>query len=229
MLAVAPEFFGTVAKLCSMSEHNPMPQPPRRIPPHILRRRRIIAVILVLVILGLIGWGIWAVVGALTGDDEGTGAAKPTVTESASPSPSATADDDETSDQVAACPPEFLQLTGSTDQESYGDGEIPTLTMTITHEGDVLCNASVGSDQQNFVVEDANGEFVFATRACQVEPQEQVVEMEPGQSETATFAWERVGTDEACEIVVEDLSSGQYQLVVSLGERTAEPVPFTLE
>src|SRR5699024_9174979 len=77
--------------------------------------------------------------------------------------------------------------------------------------------------------EDADGEFVFSTRACQVDPQSQVVEMEPGQSESVDYEWERIGTDEQCENIVEDIEPGQYQLVVGLGEQTADPVTFELK
>jgi len=223
-----------VAKLWIMSDQQNLPPRPRKIPPHILRRRRIVAVIILLIILGLIGWGIWALIGLFTSDDEEQPPAPaPTVTETVSPSPTETEtadeDDDDDEDTAEACDPEFLTVTGSTDQESYGEDEHPVFTLTVTHDGDVLCDASLGSDQQNFVVEDAEGEFVFATRACQVDPQEQIVEMEPGQSESAEFEWERIGTDEDCETTVEDLESGEYQLVVSLGERSADPVPFELE
>lgn len=213
-----------------MSEHRNLPPRPRRIPPHILRRRRIVAVIILLVILSLIVWGIIALVGLFTGDDESTPTPAPTVTETASPSPSPSASPSEDATQaVDACDPEFLVLEGATDEESYAPDELPVFTMTISHEGDVVCDASVGSDEQNFVVENAAGEFVFSTRACQVDPQEQIVEMEPGQSESASFEWERIGTDENCEMIVEDLNPGEYQLVVSLGELSAEPVEFELE
>lgn len=210
-----------------MAEHHNFPQRPRRIPPHILRRRRIVAVVILLIILGLLGWGIWALVGLFTSDDDQSAPQPEPTVAAGSPSPTQEQTDDD--DTAEACDPEMLTVTGATDQEAYAEDEFPVFTMNITHDGDVVCAASLGSDQQSFVVEDADGEFVFSTRACQVEPQEQVVEMEPGQSESAEFQWERVGTDENCESTVEDITDGQYQLVVSLGERMAEPVTFELE
>lgn len=212
-----------------MADNDNLPPRPKRIPPHVLRRRRIIAVIIVLVILGLIGWGIWALVGLFMPDDnESAPEPEPTVSESAEPSPSESPSEED-EDSAAACDPEVLALSGATDQDSYAEDEFPAFTMTISHEGDQLCDASVGSDEQNFVVEDAEGEFVFSTRSCQVEPQSQVVEMEPGQSESAEFQWERVGTDEDCQAMVEDIEAGEYQLTVGLGDQTAEPVTFELE
>ena len=182
---------------------------------------------ILLVIVGLLGWGIWALIGLfLPGDDEQTPQPAPTQTESVSPSAEATEPEQESAGE---CDPSMLTISGATDQESYAPDDPVVFTMTITHDGDVLCDASLGSDQQSFVVEDANGEFVFSTRACQVDPQEQVVEMEPGQSESATFEWERVGTDEDCQQIVEDLAPGQYRLLVALGESAAEPVTFVLE
>lgn len=207
-----------------------LPPRPRRIPPHILRRRRIVAVVILLVLLALIGWGIWALVGLFLPDDEESAPTpEPTVSESVEPSPSESPSDDESDQADGACDPEVLSLAGATDQESYADDAFPTFAMTISHEGDELCDASLGSDEQSFVVEDAEGEFVFSTQACQVDPQSQVVEMEPGQSESVEFQWERVGTDEDCQSVVEDISAGEYQLTVGLGEQTADPVTFELQ
>lgn len=204
-----------------------LPPRPKRIPPHILRRRRIVAVVILLVVLGLLGWGIWALVSLFFSDDDTRAPEpEPTVSELVEPSPS---DEDQTDDNANACDPEVLALTAATDQESYAEGEFPTFSMTISHEGEELCDAAVGSDQQQFVIEDAGGGFVFSTRACQVDPQSQVVEMEPGQSESVQFQWERVGTDEQCQTVVEDVAAGQYQLTVGLDEQTAEPVSFELQ
>jgi len=224
-----------IAKLLSMADNDKLPPRPKRIPPHILRRRRIVAVVILVVILALIVWGISALVGLFLPDDDAPDP-EPTVAESAQPSPSksqheasAQPSDEASDDDAAACEPEVLAISGATDQESYDDNEQPEFKMTISHEGDELCDASVGSDEQSFIVEDADGEFVFSTRACQVDPQSQVVEMEPGQSESVNYEWERIGTDEQCETMVDDIAPGQYQLVVGLGEQTADPVPFELK
>lgn len=225
-----------------MSDQQQLPPRPRKIPPHVLRRRRIVAVIILLIVLALIGWGIWALIAWLTSDDDDSAEPVPSLTETVTPSPTEdeTEEDDEdgepspteeTSDEelADACEPEFLAVTGSTDQASYAEDETPVFTMEVTHDGDVLCDASLGSDQQNFVVEDADGRFVFSTRACQVDPQEQIVEMEPGQSESVEFEWERIATDQSCESAAEEVESGHYQLIVSMGDQTAEPVEFELE
>jgi len=223
-----------IAKLLSMADNDKLPPRPKRIPPHILRRRRIVAVVILVIILALIGWGISALVGLFLSDDDSPDP-EPTVAESAQPSPSESQDEaseqpsDKASDDDAPCEPDVLAVSGATDQESYDENEQPKFTMTISHEGDELCDASVGTDEQSFVVEDADGEFVFSTRACQVDPQSQVVEMEPGQSESVDYEWERIGTDEQCETMVEDIEPGQYELVVGLGEQTADPVTFELK
>lgn len=207
-----------------------LPPRPRRIPPHILRRRRIVAVVILIVLLALIGWGIWALIGLfLPDDEESSPTPEPTVSESVEPSPSESPSDKESEQAADACDPEVLSLAGSTDQEAYAEDEFPMFAMTITHDGDELCDASLGPDEQNFVVEDSEGEYVFSTQSCQVDPQSQVVEMEPGQSESVEFQWERVGTDEDCQSVVEDISAGEYQLTVGMGEQTADPVSFELQ
>ena len=233
MVALRRNLAVSMAKLMTMSDQQLPPQQPRprKIPPHILRRRRIVAVIILLILLALIGWGIWALIGLFLpdDDDQSTPQPQPTVTETVTPSPEETEDDEDEEQSADACDPQMLTVTGDTDQESYDPDETPEFTLTVTHDGDVLCDASLGSDQQSFVVEDADGDFVFSTRACQVDPQEQIVEMEPGQSEEVTFEWERVITDEDCETTLDDAEPGEYQLIVAMGEREAEPVTFELE
>ncbi len=221
-----------MAKLVTMSDQRYYPQPPRRrkIPPHILRRRRIVAVVILVILLTLIGWGLWALIGLFIPDDDDQAGTEPQPTQTVSPSPEESEDeDDEDEESADACDPAMLTVSGDTDEESYDADEFPVFSLMVTHDGDVVCDASLGSDQQNFVVEDSDGDFVFSTRACQVDPQEQIVEMEPGQSETVTFEWERVGTDENCQEIVEDVESGEYRLQVAMGEREAEPVSFVLE
>src|SRR5699024_5862382 len=131
------------------------------------------------------GGGISARVCLFLSDDEPPDP-EPTVAEPAQPSPSESQGEaseqpsDRASDDDAPCEAHVLAVCGGAGRGSYEENEPPRFTMTISHEGDELCDASVGTDEQSFVVEDADGEFVFSTRACQVDPQSQVVEMEPG-------------------------------------------------
>lgn len=207
-----------------------LPPRPKRFPPHILRRRRIVAVVVLLIFLALIVWGVWALIGLFLPDsEEALPTPETTVSESVGPSPSESPTDDESDQAAGACDSEVLSLAGATDRDAYAQEEFPTFAMTISHDGEELCDASLGSDEQSFVVEDSEGGFVFSTQACQVAPQSQVVEMEPGQSESVEFQWERIGTDEDCQSVVEDISAGEYQLTVGLGEQTADPVTFELQ
>ena len=130
-----------MAKLGIMSDQQLPPQQPRprKIPPHILRRRRIVAVIILCILLALIGWGIWALIGLfLPGDDDqAVSQPQPTVTDTVSPSPEESGGGDD-GQGVVACDPQMLTVTGGTDQESYGPDEIPEFTLTVTHDGDVL-------------------------------------------------------------------------------------------
>lgn len=121
-----------------------------------------------------------------------------------------------------------LKVTATTDAKKYGEGENPKFTMEIENASDLDCSADLGSGAQLFAVE-KDEKRIFSTTYCQVNPEEQVVVLEPGQKESSTFVWERIGTDEKCENVNDKLEAGDYELVVGVGEARSEPTKFTLK
>lgn len=217
----------------------------RRLSPEVYRRRRLVAalaagVLLVLVAVGLVS----AVAGMLSpggtdgvpAPDEATASAaaaseepfadftpRPDASASASGPASAAA----TPGPVEECGP-ALAVRASTDRESYPEDAEPVLVLTLENTGEDPCRVNAGTSRMVYEVT-SGADTVFDSRHCQVGSEDAEVTIEPGQEESARLTWNRLRTAEGCAEAGGEAQAGYYRLVTSLGERTAEPVPFVLE
>ncbi|MEX5236576.1 hypothetical protein [Kocuria arenosa] len=217
----------------------------RRLSPEVYRRRRLVAalaagVLLLLVAVGLVS----AVAGMLApgetdeapAPDAATASAaaasvepfadftpRPDESASASGSPSAAA----TEGPVEECGPD-LAVRASTDRESYPEDAEPVLVLTLENTGEGPCRVNAGTSRMVYEVS-SGADTVFDSRHCQAGSEDAEVTIEPGQEQSARLTWNRLRTAEGCAEAGGEAQAGYYRLVTSLGERTAEPVPFVLE
>lgn len=216
---------------------------PRRESPEVYRRRRIAAALAAGMLLVLVAVGLVAAVAGVLGPeapdealdrDTAAAAAAPTPQEpfaDFTPRPdrnaSASVPAAGETGPVEDCGP-ALAVRASTDQESYAEGVEPVLVLTLENTGEDPCRVNAGTSQM--VYEVASGsDTVFDSRHCQAVSEDAEVTVEPGQEETARLTWNRLRTAEGCTEAGGEAQPGYYRLVTSLGERTAEPVPFVLE
>lgn len=216
---------------------------PRRESPEVYRRRRIVAAIAAGVLLVLVAVGLVAAVAGMLGSGEADEAPAPDVATApaaaASQEPFAdfTPRPDEnasasvpaagTAGPVEDCGP-ALAVRASTDQESYAEGVEPVLVLTLENTGEDPCRVNAGTSQMVYEVT-SGSDTVFDSRHCQAVSEDAEVTVEPGQEESARLTWNRLRTAEGCAEAGGEAQPGYYRLVTSLGERTAEPVPFVLE
>lgn len=197
------------------------------------------AVVVLLVVGGLVWAGI-AIAGLFRGDeptaedpaetssapgvDESATAsapASPGAAPSSSPAPSPTPTE-------PVCNPESIEVTATTDAQTYAPDQVPVLTLTVSNTGEVACPVNVGTSQMEFLI--TSGEDrVFSSRDCQEGAEDLPVTIEPGSSETARFTWERIRSTPECTPVEAVPGPGQYVFQARLGERTSEEAVFTLE
>lgn len=164
-------------------QRRPAQRPPKRpLPPEIYMRRRVVVLVALLVLVGLIVWGLSAV--ARSGGD-GADTASSSVEATASPSPSeekpkaeptetvvgeesatsaanSTSSASETASSepsVAAAPAnpgecslKDLQITATTNQPSYPAGTEPVLYMEVRNPTDVDCNINLDEAKLRFEV-----------------------------------------------------------------------------
>lgn len=214
-----------------------MRRPQGKPSPRVYKRRRQLVALLALLLIGGLIWAAIAVAGVFRGDTAPAPAAagpagaapdtsaSPTATAAAtataSPTPSATPSEPE-------CNPASIEVTGSTDAETYAADQSPILSLTVSNTGDVPCPVNVGTSQMEFLVTSGD-DRIFSSRDCQEGAEDLEVTIEPGESETARFAWERIRSAPECAEVDAVPGPGQYAFQTRLGERTSDDIPFTLE
>lgn len=180
--------------------------------PRVYHIRRAVALV---VLLGA-GVGINGVLGALGGGNAAT--------------PTAAATDATGTDTTAtACDPAAVVIAGNTDHDTYAEGELPKLSMTITNTSDVTCTIEVGTDKQKYIITSGSDQ-IWDSTVCQASTTPFVQEFGAGESITTnTFEWGRARSDN-CDNGTPAIAGGaSYNLTVQLGDAvSAESTQFML-
>lgn len=209
----------------------------RKPSPQVYRRRRQLVAVIALLLVGGLVWAAIAIAGLFIGDPEPAPAAaapasatpSPSVSAAASASPSPSASPSATPTPTKpVCNPASIEVTGSTDAETYASDQLPVLALTVSNKGDVPCPVNVGTSQMEFLITSGD-DRIFSSRDCQEGAEDLEVVIEPGASEMARFTWERIRSAKDCAVVDAVPGPGQYVFKTRLGERTSEEVVFTLQ
>lgn len=194
------------------------------------RRRRLVLLLIVLaVVIGVVlaVWQPWR--GAAspdTGRTPSAPATSPTAPETAptpeaptqtpaAPEPSASA----TEPVIATCSTADLTVLAVTDKDSYGSGELPQLSMTLSNTSQSPCVINVGTATQSFVITSGSDTWWRSTD-CQTESSDQVVQLAPGQtvSSVTPIAWDRSRSAvDTCDRARPQAPAGYFHLQVSIG------------
>lgn len=195
------------------------------------RRRRLVALIVVLLVVAgivLVVWQPWRGVSAPTAPTLApsespttpaatTTAPAPVDTPTAEPTPAPT----ETG--IAACSTSDITVLAATDLDSYGPGEQPKLSMTVSNDSAAPCLMNVGTATQQFEITSGSDTWWRSTD-CQSESSDQVVQLEPGQtvSSVSPLVWDRTRSSvDTCGGARPAALPGFYHLSVSIGGITA--------
>jgi hypothetical protein len=125
-------------------------------------------------------------------DGEGADAAADPSTASETPAAPSTAPTSEATPTAKPCVAKDVTVEPLADAETYGSGQNPQLSMTLTNEGDQDCTINVGTSTQVFTIQ--SGEDVWwRSTDCQTEPSDMVVTLAAGQSvsSAAPLTWDR--------------------------------------
>lgn len=193
---------------------------PRRFQPtpQQFRRRRIA----VLVILALLGWGIYSVVGWVGSF----------FTAGASPQHS-------TQQAGAECAPNSIVVKafvgdGTSPQSSFQAGTNPYLWFSITNTSSAECTFSAGSDVSRFKIT-SGSETIWDQKQClNTNYTSTVVTLKAGETLSSTpMVWERVrSSDTGCQAATEvaaEAGGSSYHLVATVnGVVSTEDVQFIL-
>ncbi|WP_313812967.1 hypothetical protein [Glutamicibacter sp.] len=191
----------------------------------VYRRRRITVAIAALLLVGVIIWGITALVGLFSsGDNPNPTAAAPSV--QATPSADGSEKPKEASGEV--CKDDEVKITASTDKKSYAPEENPVLTLGIENTSDRDCEVNVGTSQQEFLIS-SGSDRIFSTVDCLANSEDVMLKFAAGQKESARFEWDRKRSAPGCKAINSKPLPGTYKFTAALGEFTSDPVTFVLK
>lgn len=229
----------------------------RRQSPAVYRRRRLVALVLLVAVLGSIGLGAWGIARAVGSEPASTepppaspvpgatdgavpatpgasssATASPTdaSTSAATPAPSASPSGSAASPSasaVSACDWQLITVSAATDKPAYAAGENPVFSLKVTNGNPMPCEINVGTTQMEFLVV-SGVDRIFSSKDCQSDAVDLVKTLPAGGSETANFPWPRVRSVEGCVEVPVQPRPGVYVLTTSLGTTTSSKAVFSL-
>ena len=106
-----------------------------------------------------------------------------------------------------------------TDKDSYGAGELPKLSITLSNTSDHPCLINVGTATQSFVIT-SGADTWWRSTDCQSESSDQVVQLAAGQtvSSVTPVVWDRTRSSvDTCGSSRPPAPSGYFHLQVSIG------------
>lgn len=196
----------------------------------VYRRRRLVALIGIIVVLLGLGAGAWAVIAqpwASATPTPTVSSAAPSVDPAESPDPTVEPSADPTEPAaeetpgIAPCQAAAITVEAVT-SDAYASGENPQFSIALTNTGDEDCTINVGTNTQQFTV--MSGEDVWwRSTDCQQEPSAMVVTLAAGQTVTSKepVVWDRTrSATNTCESTDRPRAAGggaSYHLTVSIG------------
>lgn len=129
--------------------------------------------------------------------------------------------------EVLACTKADVVVTAGTDQEEYGSGSNPKLSITLKNTSKYDCTIDVGTATQVFTIS-SGADIWWRSTDCQKNPTKQLATLKAGQETTTNPAieWQRERSSvDTCSDEVRPVAPGggaSYHLAVSIGGIASE-------
>ena len=120
---------------------------------------------------------------------------------------------------IAPCTTSDISVLAVTDKDSYGAGEQPQLSITLSNNGAQPCLMNVGTATQSFEIS-SGSDVWWRSTDCQTESSDQIVQLEAGQtvSSATALAWDRTRSSvDTCTSARPQAPAGYFHLSVSIG------------
>jgi hypothetical protein len=144
--------------------------------------------------------------------------ATPEPSASAQPSP---AQPSPTSEAVAACAPEALEVAATAGEKSYRVGADPRLTLRVTNTGDAPCTADLGQANVELLVHSGR-DRIWSSDDCAPGGEAGPRTLQPGKAETQRVTWDGRRSRPGCTGGKERAQPGTYRVTGRVGERTTQ-------
>lgn len=152
----------------------------------------------------------------------------PSGSQSSAPDTKATAPPQDPDEPCAAG---AVDITASTDKNSYASGENPQITLTVTNKGAAECTINAGTTQQEYLIT-SGAELYWSSKDCQVDAVDLPVILEPNKPvSTQPITWDRTrSSPSTCEGDRTPVpgAGASYHLNINLGDLKSNDVQFIL-
>lgn len=213
----------------------------------VYRRRRIVALGIIIVVFALMIALVWALV-ARAGSDPApaptassatptpsTPPASPDPSTEATPAPGATPEPTSTPDAgPVPCTASEVQVTAVTDQDTYSADENPKLSISLKNSSTKDCTMNVGTTTQVFTITSGTDTWWRSTD-CQETPSDAIQTIKAGATITSStpVVWDRTRSSvDTCDATDRQRAPGggaAYRLTVSIGGfQSTNPLQFLL-
>ena len=211
----------------------------------VYRRRRIVLLGGLIVVLAAIGIGVWLLLAQpwASAATESTPKPTPTTSSTAStptPGTGASPDAEASNPQlppdeapedvpdasqtpaIVACQAKDIEVKAVADAESYADGVLPKLSISLTNRGSSDCTLDVGSSMQSITVS-SGSDVWWRSTDCQQNPSSMIATLTAGTTVTSKepVTWDRTRSSvETCEQENRQRAPGggaSYHVAVSIG------------
>lgn len=222
----------------------------RPLPPEIYMRRRIAALVVLLVLVALVIWGLTAA--ARSGSDNteptpspvpesitteptvpvpGESTAAPTTSSAASSTAPSAGPSKPSADAAAKkeCTLQDLKITARASESSYGPGQQPTFYMTVENPTAVDCAIDLNAEQLRFEVYDmASNQRVWSDTDCHPAVVTGEETFAPDKARDFEAIWSRKDSQPGRCSDRQDVPAGSYYLHAVIGSHASDPADFTL-
>ena len=232
-------------------------QPVGPLPPEVYWRRRVAAVVGLLVVLAVLIWigsavagGSPSPTGSAAAESSSTAAttassAAPTSTPpapvtgaptstvvpvpgSSTPAPAGTAAP-ASATPPAPCPDPSVALTAQVAQPSYKVGEEPVFRLLVSNSSTTPCTRALDAGLQQVIVYSADGsQRLWSSNDCYPGTGTETKTLNPGEQTAYSIRWSGTTSQPGCTAPRTPVAAGAYTVAVSLGAINSVPVPFTL-
>lgn len=214
---------------------------PRRLPEEIYVRRRVAAAVGILVLVGLLVWGLVAVAGgggflaaaAVTSEVRSSTSAAPETSETEASETAESTEASESEEPRAeakdSCGLGDLRIVASSDRPSYGAGVQPTFYMTVTNPTDVDCEINLDEDELRFEVYNLESNArVWADTDCFPSILTGEETFSAGDERRFQAVWSRLGSQPGQCSNREDVGTGSFFVHAVIGDNPSDAHTFNL-
>jgi hypothetical protein len=226
----------------------------RQQPPTMYWRRRFLALVAGLAVLGVIAWafsGVLAVGGGAAasaghgspghqarltgGNGGGTASPAPAPARStppgspapASPTPATQSPGPASPAAARACEPGEVVLSLFSSQNSYGRGQLPEFDVDVVSTAGRTCAFNVGPRFLALVIS-SGGKRVWSSADCVAGPGSLLTDLARGVPMVVPLSWDRQTSAPGCRVTSRQVSPGSFAAAASDGGLASNPLAFTL-